>query len=151
MKEENKFFYSNCFFEAIKAKFKDWKDVEIFIIPRKYFAFKEHPCVRSHWYFTKKSEPNITYEFNGDGGTHKHYFFSLFRYGSIKKISVEKREKFFNEVVKYEAKKIAKKYRINILQNSYNPKDNITNMYDRVSLDKIHNRLKENNNYEIHE
>ena len=32
----NKLKYSNCFFEALKAKLKDWKNVKITYIPPKY-------------------------------------------------------------------------------------------------------------------
>lgn len=32
----DKMFYSNCFFEAIKAKLKNWKSVKITYIPARY-------------------------------------------------------------------------------------------------------------------
>lgn len=34
-----KTFYSNCFFEALKAKLKDWKNVEVIYLPKE-LAFR---------------------------------------------------------------------------------------------------------------
>ncbi|MGN0729048.1 hypothetical protein [Treponema sp.] len=61
------FFYSNCLFEAVRAKIKDWKNIKIMFIPKKYndsgsFHFM-WANVKTDESFDFKAETNVTNPF----------------------------------------------------------------------------------------
>lgn len=51
-------FYSNCLLEAFKAKLRDWKNVTVHYIPRKY-----QNALGCHFYWTRRGEPDNFYDF----------------------------------------------------------------------------------------
>ena len=72
-------FYSNCLFEAIKAKIKDWKNIKILFIPTR---FNDERLFNFMWLNTSSNE---LYDFKADKPITMIFKSLLFR-GSVRKI-----------------------------------------------------------------
>lgn len=107
-----KTFYSNCLLEAVKAKLKDWKDIKIFYIPKK---FNDTKCFHFMW---KNTKTNETFDFKAEKALSSPLKLLYFK-GHIRKVSIQNYYSKYmnNEVSKYlkskyrkEELKIEKKY-----------------------------------------
>ena len=72
-------FYSNCLFEAIKAKIKEWKNIKIFFIPTR---FNDESLFHFMWLNTSSNE---LYDFKADKPITMIFKSLLFR-GLVRKI-----------------------------------------------------------------
>ena len=100
-----KTFYSNCLFEAIKAKLKNWKNVSIHFIP----GWLE-PTGHFHFYWNNSSN-NTYYDFRLLPGHHKNL--CIFFKGYIEVSSQSEWEKRMYRSTELLNKKLQKKYNFN--------------------------------------
>lgn len=99
-----KLYYSNCLFEAIKAKLKDWKNIEIKIIPRRLNVSNTN-----HFYWVNKSTKDI-FDFSFDDSTSKKGLLYPYLYkGRIYKVDESKHNKLLNVGVKRSIRNLEKK------------------------------------------
>lgn len=116
--------YSNCLFEAIKAKIKDPKNIHIFLLPPKLNNG------RYHFYWIDDNQPNIIKSFINPKATSKQSF--LFKDGEFDK---HKRDVFENFTIQRlyrqtnsleEMLKLAKKFRFQMNETE------IKNLFDNL-------------------
>lgn len=117
--------YSNCLFEAIKAKIKDPKNVQIIYLPSRLNVYKG--C---HFMWTdKSSEEDVLFEFIYPADNKKHNRF-LFK-GNIVKTSRERFQRAVNAKLNRLAREIEQKYDITINQAEFE-RDKIGNIFDEI-------------------
>ena len=132
-----KTFYSNCFFEALKAKLKDWKNVEIIYLPKE-LAFRS----RFGHFLWKNKTTNNYFHFTRNGLPGDHYCNFCFK-GFIEKTSKKDIEKQANSEIKRRAHFLENKYglKLEIMEkeriNSFDSWTSWTLMSDGDSLPSI--------------
>ncbi len=106
--------YSNCLFEAIKAKLKDPKNVQIIFLPQRLNIYKG--C---HFLWIDKTcGSDIFFEFVDDSKkarTRRHFFFK----GHVSSTSKESLQRAINAKLNREALKIERKYGIKTNQREF--------------------------------
>lgn len=103
-------FYSNCFFEAIKAKLNNWKYIRIYRVPSKYNSNNG-----VHYYWSNIKEPDIYYEFHMCDNPKNHILFK----GTICKFDKDMMEVWRNLGIMSNIKKFGKKLNFNTWQGNY--------------------------------
>ena len=101
---KSKSFYSNCFFEAVKAKLLHFRYVKISFIPRR-LNVDSFP----HFYWIDKRSNKIC-EFSSVDVGKKLGLYPLFFKGNIIESSKERNEIFLNMAIDKEIARIEKKY-----------------------------------------
>lgn len=103
-----KTFYSNCFFEALKAKLKDWKNVKVIYLPKE-LAFRS----RFGHFIWKDRTTNDYFHFTRNWLLGDHYCSFCFK-GFIDKVSKKYIEKQANSEIKRRVHFLENKYGLNL-------------------------------------
>ena len=101
---KSKCFYSNCFFEAVKAKLLHFRYVKISFIPRR-LNLEPFP----HFYWTDR-RTNLNYEFSSVDVKKQVGVYPLFFKGNIIESSKARNETFLNMAIDKEISRIEKRY-----------------------------------------
>lgn len=115
----SKDFFSNCLIEAVKAKLKDWKNVKIIFIPKKYNS--SNTC---HFLWKNNTTTDV-FEFVSDKEKHNTIFSAFFEKGHIIKTPWERHNRFIQIGVQRKISALEKKLenKMNFISiNDYNQK-----------------------------
>lgn len=148
------FFYSNCLFEAIKAKVKDWKNVSVHFIP----GWLE-PTGHFHFYW-KNSSSNMYYDFRMHPDYHKN--FHVYFKGYIEVSTKPEWEKRMFRSSELLCRRLQKKYGFNSVDErkneinelnrkieSYREESAFFRNFTNVSLLNSEKYLNELNNHKV--
>lgn len=119
---ERKEIVSNCLFEALKAKIKDWNNIEIKRLPK----FLNNGFPTGHYYWVEKDSDQIR-QFRPS--TKRIHYLPFLAKGEVITSTRESFERDMNYQLCQFAKALERKYNFKSFQNNYK------NMKDRLSWD----------------
>lgn len=111
-------FISNCLFEAVKAKLRNWNDVKIIYIPKHLNPNKKHP----HHFMWINTKLNLCYEFTTLKPINTYRFPLTFMKGTISVMSIEKYNSNMNRLIEFYLHRLEKKllFKNTILEDAEN-------------------------------